>query len=138
MLRCLRSHKLEHDRGAGHENDPTVVVGGADRAMGPAGLVATAAAQDATAQPMRLEAGEFAHGDAVQWTAVTLPDTWHLRGLPNKGQGRYRLAFTLPGAPEATWALRVDRVSAPKVVRLNGRVLVDRPMPESLARCPGP
>ena len=65
---------------------------------------------------------------------VTLPDTWHLRGLPNKGHGRYRLAFTLPGAPTGPWALRVDRVSASKVVRLNGRVLVDHAMPESLAR----
>lgn len=102
--------------------------------LGLLALMATAAAEDAMAQPMRLEAGEFAHGDAVQWTAVTLPDTWHLRGLPNKGHGRYRLAFTLPGAPAGTWALRVDRVSASKVVRLNGRVLVDHAMPESLAR----
>ncbi|TMH04590.1 MAG: response regulator [Betaproteobacteria bacterium] len=81
-----------------------------------------------------LQSAEFASGDAPQWTPVALPDTWHLRGLPTKGQGRYRLHFTLPEAPAATWAARIDRITAAKVVRVNGRVLLDHGMPEAVAR----
>lgn len=90
--------------------------------------------REATGESVMLTRAAFAADDSSTWTTVALPDTWRLRGLPTKGRGRYLLHFTLPGAPAGTWAARIDRVSTAKLVRVNGRVLVDQRMPEERAR----
>ena len=81
-----------------------------------------------------LTQAEFAAAGASTWTTVTLPDTWHARGLPPSGAGRYRMHFRLDTAPAGLWAARIDRLSTARVLRVNGHVVADRSMPEARAR----
>jgi len=81
-----------------------------------------------------LKQAEFTGAGATTWTTVPLPDTWHARGLPPSGAGRYRFHFTLAEAPAGTWAARIDRLSTARVLRVNGHVVADRRMPDARAR----
>lgn len=90
--------------------------------------------REAPGEGVVLNRADFAFADSTEWAPVALPDTWRLRGLPTKGRGRYRLPFTLQDTAVGTWAVRIDRVSAAKVIRINGRILVDQSMPEARAR----
>lgn len=82
-------------------------------------LTATAQA----AGPMDLAEAEFRWQGGAASTSVALPDTWAQRGLPTQGQGRYRLQFSLATVPTQPWAVRFDRVSSTRSVRLNGRLI---------------
>ncbi len=59
----------------------------------------------------------------ASWHRVRLPDTWHARGRPTKGEATYRLHFDLAQAPEVALAAVFSRLSTENRVLLNGRLL---------------
>src|SRR5512145_2380221 len=61
--------------------------------------------------PIELTEAEFTPAGSTEATRVALPDTWGLRGLPPRGEGRYRLRFTLDAVPAQPWAASFTRIS---------------------------
>lgn len=91
-----------------------------------AGLMLCAAQGWAMPGVRALVDADFRARGAESWQTVLLPDSWGSRGLPNKGDGQYRLAFDLPQAPSASdapWALRATRLATVHRLTLNGVVL---------------
>ncbi|HEX3139716.1 MAG TPA: ATP-binding protein, partial [Rhizobacter sp.] len=70
-----------------------------------------------------LDHAEFIVGGQI--TPVALPDTWGRRGLPTRGEGRYRLRFTLAQVPTHPWAASLTRVSIARRLFLNGQMVQD-------------
>jgi len=54
---------------------------------------------------------------------VYLPDDWTRHGLSAPGEACYRTRITLPSAPEAPWALRIDRLPGNHRISVNGVTL---------------
>jgi signal transduction histidine kinase/CheY-like chemotaxis protein len=84
--------------------------------------IATSAAAEPD-QVLELREARFERGNAAAGEAVRLPDTWALRGLLPRGEGRYRLSVDLAQAPAQMWALRIDRISSMHTVFVNDRLV---------------
>lgn len=83
---------------------------------------------------LNLRQAQFSHELAPLEQEISLPDTWRQRGLPARGQGRYRLHFTLDQAPPhgQAWALRAERLSRLHRVLLNGAVVHEQADSEAM------
>lgn len=94
------------------------------------GHISTALGQER----LNLRSAQFSHQLAPETQEVSLPDTWRQRGLPARGQGLYRLQFTLENPPPhgQAWALRAERLSRLHRVRLNGAMVHEQADSEAM------
>ena len=70
-----------------------------------------------------IDQAEFRTTAAATWQPVTLPDSWSRRGLAARGRGEYRGQFELGQTPSGMWALRIDRISSSRQLRINGQLI---------------